>query len=167
MIIKNFLGAVWRHLPGSLRRRLVRVGQRRFTVTAGAIIFDDQDRVLLLEHVFRPDSGWGIPGGFLSRGEQPEAAVRRELLEEVGLELADVEFMFTRTLGWPRQMEMYFRAKPIGRAVPCSFEIKRAEWFTLDSLPPQLSNDQRRMIERAFPSNTANSSEGHDGSKES
>lgn len=166
-MIKNLLGAVWRYLPGSLRRRLVRVGQRRFTVTAGALIFDEHDRILLLEHVFRPDSGWGIPGGFLSRGENPEAAVRRELLEEVGLELADVEFMFTRALGRPRQIEIYFRAKPIGRAEPCSFEIKRAEWFDLDSLPPDLSNDQRRMIERALPSNTANSSQGSDGTKDS
>jgi len=146
----ELLGAVWRHLPGVARRRLVRTGQRRFTVTAGAMIFDDQGRILLLEHVFRPDSGWGIPGGFLSQGEQPEAALRRELREEIGIEVADVEMVFVRTLSRPRQLEIYFRARAIGCPEPCSFEIRSAGWFSVEDLPLELSKDQRRLIERAL-----------------
>jgi len=149
MLIK-FLGAVWKRLPGEVRRRIVRLGQRRFTVTAGALIFDDQGRILLLEHVFRPDSGWGIPGGFIGRGEQPEAAMRRELIEEVGLELDDVELLFVRTLPRPRQIEIYFRASPLGEAVPCSFEIKRAKWFPINQIDCDLSRDQRQLIQRAL-----------------
>jgi ADP-ribose pyrophosphatase YjhB (NUDIX family) len=153
----EFLGAVWRRLPGVVRRRLVRTGQRRFTVTAGALIFDDQGRILLLEHVFRPDSGWGIPGGFLSKGEQPEAALRRELLEEIGIEVENVEMLLVRTLPGPRQIEIYFRARAIGRPEPCSFEIKTAGWFSLDDLPPELSKDQRRLIQLGFaPSEKSN-----------
>src|SRR5256886_13377462 len=74
-------------LPGGVRRRVSRLGQSRFTVTTAAFIFDDDGRILLLEHVFRPDSGWGVPGGFLTRGEQPEAGLRRELREEIGIEV--------------------------------------------------------------------------------
>src|SRR6266478_10032701 len=148
-MLTEFLGAVWRRLPGSIRRRLVRTGQRRFTVTAGAIIFDDDGRVLLLEHVFRPDSGWGIPGGFLSKGEQPEAGLRRELREEIGIEIEDVEILFARTLPRPRQIEIYFRARAIGEPEPCSFEIITARWFALDDLPSELSKDQQRLIARA------------------
>ena len=153
----EFLGAVWRRLPGVVRRRLVRTAQRRFTVTAGAMIFDDQGRILLLEHVFRPDSGWGIPGGFLSKGEQPEAALRRELREEIGIEVENVEMLFVRTLDGPRQIEIYFRARAIGRPEPCSFEIKSAGWFSLDDLPPELSKDQHRLIQRvSAPSELSN-----------
>ncbi len=148
----EFLGAVWRRLPGFVRRRLVRTGQRRFTVTAGALIFDEQGRILLLEHVFRPDGGWGIPGGFLSKGEQPEAGLRRELREEIGIELADVEMLFARALSSPKQIEIYFRAAAIGRPEPCSFEIKSAGWFSLDRLPSELSEDQRCLIRRALTS---------------
>ena len=146
----EFLGAVWRRLPGFVRRRLVRMGQRRFTVTAGAMIFDGQGRILLLDHVFRPDSGWGIPGGFLSKGEQRDAALRRELREEIGLEVEDVEMLFARTLPRPRQIEIYFRARAIGTAEPCSFEIRSAGWFAVDDLPPGLSKDQRRLIQRTL-----------------
>lgn len=149
-MLTEFFGAVWRRLPGSVRRRLVRIGQRRFTVTAGAIIFDDEGRVLLLEHVFRPNGGWGIPGGFLSKGEQPETALRREMREEIGIELEGVEMLFARTLPRPRQIEIYFSARAIGTPRPCSFEIRTAEWFKIDNLPAELSKDQRRLIQRAL-----------------
>jgi 8-oxo-dGTP diphosphatase len=146
----RFLAAIWRRLPGSMRRRLVRVGQRRFTASVGAVIFDGQGQILLLEHVFRPEGGWGIPGGFLNKGEQPEAALRRELREEIGIEVQDVELLLARTLPQPRQIEFYFRARALGRPEPCSFEIKSAGWFRVDDLPVELSRDQRLLISRAL-----------------
>ncbi len=149
-MLTELLGAIWRNLPGALRRRLVRIGQRRFTVTAGAIILDDEGKVLLLDHVFRPDSGWGLPGGFLNKAEQPESALRRELHEEIGVDLEDVEMLFARTLPLQRQLEIYFKARAIGVPEPHSFEIRKAEWFPLDGLPAQLSKDQRRLIQRAL-----------------
>ena len=149
-MLTNFFGSIWRHLPGAVRRRMVRIGQRRFTVTSGALVFDDEGRVLLLEHVFRPDSRWGIPGGFLGKGEQPEVALRRELMEEVALEVTDVQFLFARTLPRPRQVEIYFLCRPNGVPTPSSFEITKAGWFTLDDLPPDLSQDQRKIIKRAL-----------------
>ena len=93
-------------------------------MTTAVAIFDDEGRVLLLEHVFRPDSGWGMPGGFLSSGEQPEAGVRREMREEIGIELEAVELLFARSLGRLRQIEIYFRARAVGIPEPRSFEIK-------------------------------------------
>jgi 8-oxo-dGTP diphosphatase len=149
-MFKELLGTIWRRLPGSIRRRAVRTGQSRFTVTAGALIFDEDNRLLLLDHFFRPDGGWGIPGGFLNKGEQPEEALRRELREEIGIEVDRVQFLFARTLRRPGQIEIYFRARALGQPVPCSFEIKRAEWFTFDELPADLSNDQRRLIQRTL-----------------
>ncbi len=149
-MVTEFLGAIWKRLPGIVRRRLVRTGQKRFTVTAGALIFDEAGRILLLDHVFRPDSSWGIPGGFLSKGEQPEAALRRELKEEIGIEVEAVELLFARTQSTPRQIEFYFRARARGRPEPCSFEIRSAEWFSVGDLPPELSKDQRRLIQRAL-----------------
>ena len=149
-MLTKFFGTIWRYLPGAVRRRVVRLGQGRFTVTAGALVFDDEGRILLLEHVFRPDSRWGIPGGFLSKGEQPEVALRRELREEVALEVSDVQFLFARTLPRLRQVEIYFLCKPDGVPSPSSFEIMKAEWYTTDNLPPDLSQDQRRIIKRAL-----------------
>jgi ADP-ribose pyrophosphatase YjhB (NUDIX family) len=151
-MLKQIFGTVWRYLPPWVRYRLTRIGQKGFTVTTAVAIFDDEGRVLLLEHVFRPDSGWGLPGGFMTSGEQPEAGVRREIREEIGIELEEVELLFVRSLGRLRQLEIYFRARAAGIPKPRSFEIKRAEWFTRDALPPDLSKDQIRLIDQAVKS---------------
>ena len=75
----------------------MRATQAQFTVTAGALIFNDAGEVLLLKHRFRAGSGWGIPGGFLETGEHAEQALRRELREEIGLTVHEVEIFTSRT----------------------------------------------------------------------
>ena len=145
-VFKDLIGGIWGHIPRVLRRLTMRVTHARFTVTAAAIVVDPQGRVLLLKHRFRPGTGWGIPGGFIDAGEQPAEAVRRELREEVGLELAGVELVQTRTFKQPRQIEIVFRCRPHGDASPQSIEIRRASWFSLDSLPEGLPVDQRTLL---------------------
>lgn len=128
----------------------MRITHARFTVTAAAIVFDEQSRVLVLRHRFRPGTGWGLPGGFIEAGEQPDEAVRRELREEVGLELAAVQLVTTRTFKKPRQIEIVFRCRPRGDASPQSVEIRNASWFAIDALPEGLPADQRRLINVAL-----------------
>lgn len=155
-MLKRLLAVVWVNTPGFVRRWGVRLTQPRFTVTAGAVVCDERGRVLLLRHVFRKGSGWGIPGGFLNAGEQPEEAVRRELREETGLELDSVELAFVRALEHVHQVEIIFRCRMRAAALEGlekSFEIDRAEWFARDALPRELPADQRRLIERALAVN--------------
>jgi ADP-ribose pyrophosphatase YjhB (NUDIX family) len=135
--------------PASVRLFLTRFGHTRFTVSAGAVIVNEEGQVLLLKHVFRTGSGWGIPGGFIDAREQPEAALRRELREEVGLELSCVKFGFVRTFRH-RQLELIFLCRPNGEAHPRGIEIKRAAWFSPDKLPQELSADQRALIQRVL-----------------
>jgi ADP-ribose pyrophosphatase YjhB (NUDIX family) len=117
------------------------------------MLFDEHRQILLLEHVFRADRGWGVPGGFVNQGEQPEQALRRELREEVSIEIADVKLLFIRTLSRIKQVEIYYRARVIGEPKPSSFEIKQAKWFPVDKLPSELCDDQRKLVARALSSN--------------
>ena len=151
-MLKGLLGFLWRTAPRSFRRWGVRLTEPRFNVTAGAVVIDERGRVLLLKHVFRPGSGWGIPGGFLEKGEQPDEAIRRELREETGLELETAEILFARTLKTSGRVEIIYRCRPrpLERAAPRTFEIKSIEWFAPDSLPAELSKDQRWIIRRAL-----------------
>ncbi|GLX36079.1 ATP/GTP-binding protein [Streptomyces roseochromogenus] len=60
----------------------------RETVAAGVLLFDDQDRVLLVDPTYKP--GWEFPGGVVEAGEAPACAGVREVAEELGLTLERV-----------------------------------------------------------------------------
>jgi NAD+ diphosphatase len=127
----------------------MRLSHPQFAVTAGAIITDNLGRVLLLKHRFRPGTGWGLPGGFMAEGEQPEDALRRELREEVGLEVENVKLFTTRAFKVPMQVEIVFTAQAIGDTSELNYEIQKAGWFLLNELPPELPKDQAQLIKRA------------------
>jgi 8-oxo-dGTP diphosphatase len=55
-------------------------------VAAGALITDDQERVMLVRPTYKPY--WDIPGGYVEPGETPRAACIREVREELGLRIA-------------------------------------------------------------------------------
>ena len=151
-MLKNLIGGVWRLLPARMRRWSMRATHTRFTVTAGAIIFNDAGQVLLLKHRFRAGSGWGLPGGFLEAGEQPLAALKRELREEIGMEVESAEVFTARSFKNIRQVEVLYLCRANSNGKPKTIEVERAEWFAVDSLPDGLPRDQRRLVERAAQS---------------
>jgi hypothetical protein len=97
-MLKKIVRTIWINLPPSFRRMIVRATQPTFTVSVAAIIINEKGEVLLLDHVLRSRSSWGVPGGFLAHGEQPVAAVQRELREETGIEITSAELFRVRTV---------------------------------------------------------------------
>ncbi len=154
-MLSDLLAQVWSHTPRSLRRLSMRLVHTRFTVTAGAVVIDDRGRVLLLEHRFRGGSGWGIPGGFIEAGEQPHEAIARELCEEVGLEVSDIQIIGSRGFSHQKQIEILFKCRSAGNANPRSGEIRKAQWFSPSELPPGLPGDQSELVRNTL----------HDGAK--
>ena len=150
MMLKNLLSSIWQAIPARLRRWSMRATQARFTVTAAAIICNERHEVLLFKHRFRPGSGWGIPGGFLEAGEEADDALRRELREEIGLELDALRIFRTRTFKRQSQIEIVFLARASGDSNHKSIEIEQADWFSTDSLPAGLPGEQRLLIESAL-----------------
>ncbi len=61
---------------------------------AGALLQDDQGRILFVRRAKNPHQGkLGIPGGFVSPGESAEETVRREVEEELGLQLGPLQYL--------------------------------------------------------------------------
>ena len=142
------IGKVWKKLPRSVRTWITRRTQKTFTVSVVALVTDKGGCVLLLNHLLRPRSGWGMPGGFIGHGEQPEAALRRELREETGLELSDVSLYRVRTL--KRHVEIIFLAKGVGDAEVRSREIIELAWFEVENIPAEMSLDQQFLIRKVL-----------------
>lgn len=147
-MFKGIVGKIWRNLPPSVRMKVIRVSQKKFTASVAAIITNERREVLLLEHVLRPASGWGIPGGFMEYGEQPEQAICRELKEETGLELENVKLYRARILN--RHIEFVFRAEARGAPEILSREIIQAGWFETAKMPEKMSRAQKSLIEKVL-----------------
>lgn len=136
-------------MPSGLRLWVLRLSNARFTVTAGAVIFNEHNEVLLLKHPFRAGSGWGLPGGFITHGEQPIDALRRELEEEVKLKVNNIEIFWARSFRRPKQVEILFTAETTSVPAPQSMEVESAVWFNSKELPEGLPKDQKSLVERA------------------
>ena len=141
-------GKIWKKLPPRVRTAITRIWQKTFTVSVAAIITNDAGEVLLLDHVLRPRSGWGIPGGFIDAGEQPDSALKREIREETGLELRDISLYRVRTL--KRHVEILFTATAVGEARVLSREIKELRWFDVDEIPPEMNLDQQFLLRKVL-----------------
>lgn len=84
----------------------------------------------------------------MNAGEQPEAALRREIREETGIELNDVKLIHIRTLR--QHIEIIFAAKAVGEPIVKSREITELAWFEIDKTPAEMSRDQLSLIVNAL-----------------
>lgn len=141
-------GNFWKVMPRGMRAFVTRRVQPTFTCSAAGIVTNENGEVLLLDHVLRPASGWGIAGGFLNNGEQAAAALRREISEETGLELMNIRLYRVRTLR--RHIEVIFTASSSGTPEVKSREIREARWFAIDKMPGEMSLQQQFMIRAAL-----------------
>jgi 8-oxo-dGTP pyrophosphatase MutT (NUDIX family) len=110
-----------------------------------ALLLDEDGHVLLVhfhwEGLALPDGFWACPGGGLDPGEDPDAGLRRELAEELGLEDPDVRgpvWRLTRLFpmpGWDGQTDVTYlvrtqRFEPRPRVDLAAENVHGARWFS-------------------------------------
>ncbi len=97
-------------------------------------VIRDGDRVLLsMRSNLR---GWELPGGNVNEAESPEEGVRREILEETGLQVRVTELVgrYHRT-GFLPHTAWVFRCECSGGELTPSAETPRLSWFGVSELP--------------------------------
>src|SRR5467141_1565679 len=77
----------------------VRLFAPRQCVGAVGVVFNQAGQVLIVEHVFRTDFPWGLPGGWIECGENPADTVRREIEEELKLKVEVKRLLFSEQVG--------------------------------------------------------------------
>lgn len=121
------------------------------TVSAAAFVFNAAGQVLLVRRAKEPAKGlFGIPGGFIDFGESAEEAVRREIREEVGIEVTGLKYLTShpndysyRGLTYP-VCDLMFTAVAVNpEAVQSLDDVAGYEWRRPDEVKEQ---------ELAFPS---------------
>ena len=80
---------------------------------------------------------YSVLAGFVEPGESLEETVIREVREEVGVEIEDIQYFGSQPWPFPNSLMIGFTARyASGDIVIDSTEIESAAWFTKDSLPP-------------------------------
>ena len=95
-------------------------------------------KVLLGRRAFDPGAGlWGLPGGFLEEGEHPLDGLRRELLEETGLEIEPGAYVgaWMQPHGDRTVLCMIWRATPASGQARAGDDVLELAWFGRDELP--------------------------------
>ena len=155
-------GAATEPVQGGWLRRCPHDASEHYPRTDVAVIMsviDDQDRILLAR-----GAGWGtgrfsVLAGFLEPGESLAAAVGREVHEEVGLDVHDVEYLGDQPWPFPNSLMVGFTARATGSELRLQeSEIAEARWFTRQEYREILAAGQvsastrlsiaRRIIER-------------------
>lgn len=103
---------------------------------AGAVLRED-GRLLAIR---RADNGaWELPGGVLELTESPEAGVRREVLEETGIEVQVDELTGVYKNTTRGIVALVFRCTPAGGIERTSEESTAVAWLTPEEVSEQMS----------------------------
>lgn len=112
-------------------------------------------RVLLIQRKHDPFAGkWALPGGFVDEGERLADAARRELQEETGLRIEDLEQLYAAgdpgrdPRGWTVSVVFLARVDADELKPLAGDDAAAADWFPLDELPP-LAFDHAMILGRA------------------
>jgi NAD+ diphosphatase len=119
---------------GSIRKCLVD-NSEHYPRTDGAIIVlvkDDKDRILLGRQKVWPKNRFSTFAGFVEPGESFEHCVTREVLEEAGVELTDINYLGSQPWPFPASLMIAFEAitNTPDLARPDGDEIEEIRWFS-------------------------------------
>ena len=100
------------------------------------VLIKDGERVLLTRKSFWAKGRYGLVAGFVDIGESLEAAVQREIREEVGVEVTDIRYVASQYWPFPSQLMIGFVATYDGGELRVDqTELEDARWFPVHELP--------------------------------
>ena len=139
-------------VPGDRAKVCPACGLTMYPRVAPAIIVAVvKDRQLLLAHASRfPKGLYSVIAGFVEPGETFEECVRREVKEEVGIEVNNIQYFRSQPWPFPHSLMVAFTATYAGGEIQVDgVEVTDAAWFTADNLPhgPMRISVARKLID--------------------
>ena len=124
----------------------------------GGLIHRDGS-ILLIRRRFEPNKGrWSLPGGLVEIGEDPAEAARREVMEELGLEVA-IEGLFQVANEVVRdeagRVKYHFvlvdyLMEPLGDRVTLNEESEEYGWFEPSAVEKMNATSNTKLVTRKF-----------------
>jgi ADP-ribose pyrophosphatase YjhB (NUDIX family) len=119
------------------------------------LLLINDGKVLLVEHSYT--KGYHLPGGGVKSGEMLEQALKREILEELGLDINDLQLfgVYQNTKqGKIDTITAFISNTPVDlNKAKLNTEINRADFYSLDGLPPDISPGCRKRLQEYLSNN--------------
>lgn len=112
-------------------------GQNHYPHISPAIIVAIRkgDELLMAKHSYHDDIRYALIAGFVEPGESVEEAVHREVLEEVGVKIKNLQYQRSQSWPFPDSLMLGFTAEyESGDIKVDGDEIVRAQWFKKDEI---------------------------------
>jgi len=120
--------------------------ERQPEAGCGAAILDGEGRLLLIQRLRQPEAGaWGLPGGKIDFGEPAQETARREIAEELGIEIEIIALACIAETIDGGDGRHWIAPVYDARIIAGSPRILEPEkhggwgWFALDQLPSPLT----------------------------
>lgn len=118
-------------------------------VSVDAIIIHDKQQILLIKRGAEPFKGyWGLVGGYIEWDESAEDAVKREVKEEIGMQVTETRLIgvYTKPERHPKQViNIAYAVTAIGEP-KAGDDAVEYQWTSLSQLPDELAFDHRQII---------------------
>lgn len=147
-MVKRFLLWLWREIPVSfaLLYLFLWLSNKKFLVGVDALIVNDGNEVLLFKHSYRKEIPWGLPGGWLKKGEDPSKAIEREILEESGYRVRIDKPLVIESSEEYSRIDIIYLGELIGEPqFVASDEVVEAAFFPSDEMP-EIIDHQKKII---------------------
>ena len=130
-----------------------------FPVAAIMLVYNDRNEVLLLRQGYISTEFHNLVSGYVTPGENAQQTAIREVKEETGLDVTDLELVMTDWFPKKEMMMISFFAKVADAPLKLSTEVDSAAWYPAETILPLLSpnpHSTSRHLAQAFLSRLIN-----------
>ncbi|WP_394120184.1 NUDIX hydrolase [Planococcus donghaensis] len=134
------------------------VGHRPLILVGAVVVIVDEDGRLLLEERKFPKDLWGLPGGLMELGESTEGTAKREVMEETGLAIEELNLI--NVYSGPKHFVVaengdefyvvtlaYYSTEYSGELTVDKKESLSFKFFSPDDLPEKMVGSHRTVVE--------------------
>lgn len=131
------------------------VGNSPLILPGSVVLIVNEMNELLLQ--YRSDGGWGLPGGLMEQGESLEETAKRQVLEETGLVIDDLQLLgvfsgesydskvVNSDEVYP-VIAVYITRNITGKMKKDQKETGDLKYFNIDQMPDSLTEEYRGYI---------------------
>ena len=105
------------------------------------VLIQRNDEILMARGYHFPQGVYGLIAGFIEAGESIEEAIHREVQEEIGIKIKNLQYFGSQSWPFPDSLMIGFTAEyASGELIINHDEIEHADWYRFDNLPGKPSS---------------------------